>query len=191
MNNRQLNPNNQQQPKMPRFNMNWLYIIVAVVLAIMLFSGGGNSIVKGGSSQEASYSDFKTYVEKGYAQRIVINKSDNTLKMFVKPQYIRTVFNMSAQQVGTSPWVSVQFGSVDELEKFLDSQQQKHKFAGYSYDNERGSVPSSSCSSSFGCSAAVWAAVLALEEVAASSVSARAKLSFMRKETRWASPSRM
>ena len=119
MNNRQLNPNNQQQPKMPRFNMNWLYIIVAVVLAIMLFSGGGNSIVKGGSSQEASYSDFKTYVEKGYAQRIVINKSDNTLKMFVKPQYIRTVFNMSAQQVGTSPWVSVQFGSVDELEKFL------------------------------------------------------------------------
>ena len=63
--------------------MNWLYIIVAVILAIMLFSGGGGSIVKGGSSQEASYSDFKTYVEKGYAQRIVINKSENTLKMFV------------------------------------------------------------------------------------------------------------
>lgn len=77
-------------------------------------------------------------MEKGYAQRIVINKSENTLKMFVKPQYIRTVFNMSAQQVGTSPWVSVQFGSVDELEKFLDIQQQKHKFAGYSYDNEHG-----------------------------------------------------
>ena len=139
MNNRQFNPNNQQQPKMPRFNMNWLYIIVAVILAVMLFSGGGGSIVKGGSSQEASYSDFKTYVEKGYAQRIVINKSENTLKMFVKPQYIRTVFNMTAQQVGTSPWVSVQFGSVDELEKFLDTQQQKHKFAGYSYDNEHGS----------------------------------------------------
>ncbi len=138
MDNRQFNPNNQQQPKMPRFNMNWLYIIVAVVLAIMLFSGGGGSIIKGSSSQEVSYSDFKTYVEKGFAQRVVINKSDNTLKMFVKPQYIRTVFNMSAQQVGTSPWVSVQFGSIDELEKFLDNQQQKHKFAGYSYDNERG-----------------------------------------------------
>ena len=103
MSNRQFNPNNQQQPKMPKFNMNWLYIIVAVILAIMLFSGGGGSIVKGGSSQEASYSDFKAYVEKGYAQRIVINKSENTLKMFVKPQYIRTVFNMTAQQVGTSP----------------------------------------------------------------------------------------
>lgn len=139
-NNRQYRPGGNNQPKMPRFNMNWLYIIVAVVLAIMLFSGGGGSIVKGsGASQEASYSDFKTYVEKGYAQRVVINKAENTLKMFVKPKYIRTVFNMTAQQVGTSPYVNVQFGSVDELEKFLDAEQAKNKFAGYSYDNERGS----------------------------------------------------
>lgn len=133
-------PGGNNQPKMPRFNMNWLYIIVAVVLAIMLFSGGGGSIVKGGgANQEASYSDFKAYVEKGYAQRVVINKTENTLKMFVKPKYIRTIFGMTAQQVGTSPYVNVQFGSVDELEKFLDAEQQKNKFAGYSYDNERGS----------------------------------------------------
>lgn len=38
---------------MPRFNMNWLYITVAIVLAILLFSGGGNSIAKGtGATQE-------------------------------------------------------------------------------------------------------------------------------------------
>lgn len=140
MDNRQYRPGGNNQPKMPRFNMNWLYIIVAIVLAIMLFSGGGNSIVKGtGASQDVSYSDFKSYVEKGYAQRIVINKTENTLQMFVKPKYIRTVFHMDAQQVGTSPSVNVQFGSVDELEKFLDAQQAKNKFAGYSYDNERGS----------------------------------------------------
>lgn len=132
--------NDNDQPKMPRFNMNWLYIMVAIVLAIMLFSGGGGPIVKGGgASQEASYSDFKSYVEKGYAQRVVINKTENTLKMFVKPKHIRTVFHMDAKQVGTSPYVNVQFGSVDELEKFLDSEQSKNKFAGYSYNNERGS----------------------------------------------------
>ena len=50
-NNRQNPQNSDNQPKMPRFNMNWLYIIVAVVLAILLFSGGGDSIAKsaGGS----------------------------------------------------------------------------------------------------------------------------------------------
>ena len=124
---------------MPRFNMNWLYITVAIVLAILLFSGGGNSIAKGtASNQETSYSDFKTYVSKGYAQRVVINKTENTLQMYIKPQYIHTVLNVTPQQAGTNPYVTVQFGSVDELEKFLSAEQQKHKLSGFSYNNEKG-----------------------------------------------------
>ena len=138
-NNRQNPQNNDNQPKMPRFNMNWLYIIVAVVLAILLFSGGGESIARGASaSQEANYSDFRTYVNKGYAERVVVNKSENTLRMYVKPKFIRNVFNLPAQQVGKNPYVTVQFGSVDELEKFLDKAQQVHKLSGFSYDNAKG-----------------------------------------------------
>lgn len=138
-NNRQNSQNNDNQPKMPRFNMNWLYIIVAVVLAILLFSGGGESIARGaGASQDANYSDFKTYVNKGYAERVVVNKSENTLRMYVKPKFIRNVFNLPAQQVGKNPYVTVQFGSVDELEKFLDKAQQSHKLSGFSYDNAKG-----------------------------------------------------
>ena len=138
-NNRQTPQNNDNQPKMPRFNMNWLYIIVAVVLAILLFSGGGDSIAKSaGGSQEANYSDFKAYVNKGYAQRVVVNKSENTLRMYVKPKFIRNIFNMTAQQVGSNPYLTVQFGSVDELEKFLDTAQQQHKLSGFSYDNAKG-----------------------------------------------------
>ena len=138
-NNRQTPQNNDNQPKMPRFNMNWLYIIVAVVLAILLFSGGGDSIARSaGGSQEANYSDFKAYVNKGYAQRVVVNKSENTLRMYVKPKFIRNIFNMTAQQVGSNPYLTVQFGSVDELEKFLDTAQQQHKLFGFSYDNAKG-----------------------------------------------------
>ena len=138
-NNRQNPQNNDNQPKMPRFNMNWLYIIVAVVLAILLFSGGGESIARSaGASQDANYSDFKTYVNKGYAERVVVNKSENTLRMYVKPKFIRNVFNLPAQQVGKNPYVTVQFGSVDELEKFLDKAQQSHKLSGFSYDNAKG-----------------------------------------------------
>lgn len=138
-NNRQTPQNNDNQPKMPRFNMNWLYIIVAVVLAILLFSGGGDSIARSaGGSQEANYSDFKAYVNKGYAQRVVVNKSENTLRMYVKSKFIRNIFNMTAQQVGSNPYLTVQFGSVDELEKFLDTAQQQHKLSGFSYDNAKG-----------------------------------------------------
>ena len=86
---------------------------------------------------DAKYSDFKTYVEKGYAQRIVVNKNDNTLKMYVKPKYIQNVFQQSAQQTGNDPYVNVEFGSVDELDKYLAAEQAKGKFASYSYDNAK------------------------------------------------------
>ncbi|MBM6991980.1 MAG: ATP-dependent zinc metalloprotease FtsH [Prevotella sp.] len=140
-NNRQFpNSGGDNQPKMPKFNMNWIYIIIAVSLAIMFFTGGGDSLAKGaGASKETTYTEFKSYVEKGYAQSVVVNKTDNTLKMYVKPKFIRNVFNMSAQQVGNNPYVTVQFGSTDELERYLTAEQKSGKLADFSYNNEKGS----------------------------------------------------
>ncbi|MDD2601396.1 MAG: ATP-dependent zinc metalloprotease FtsH [Prevotella sp.] len=138
-NNRKFNNNNDDQPKMPKFNMNWIYVIIAISLALIFITGGGNSLARGaGANQEATYTEFKQYVEKGYAQRIVINETDNSLRMYVKPKFIRTVFNMTAKQVGSNPYVSVQIGSVDQVETFLNAQQQKGHFASYSYNNEKG-----------------------------------------------------
>lgn len=138
-NNNPQNNNDENQPKMPRFNMSWLYIIFTILLAVLFFSGGGNSLIGQKASQEATYTKFKQYVEKGYAKSVVVNKSDNTLKMYVKADKIRDVFGKSAKQVTPNPFVEVQFGSVDELEKYLTSQQQRGKFADFSYDNEHAS----------------------------------------------------
>ncbi len=142
MNNNRHNPGtpDDNQPKMPKFNMNWIYIIIAASLAILFFTGTGESLAKGsGASKESTYTDFKSYVEKGYAQRIIINNNEKTLRMYVKPKYIRNVFNLSAKEVGSSPYITVQFGSVDELEKYLSAEQHKGRIASFSYDNEKGS----------------------------------------------------
>lgn len=139
-NKRQPRNNNDDQPKMPKFNMNWIYIIIAVSLALLFFTGGGESLAQGsGTSKEVPYTDFKTYIEKGYAQNVVINKTDNTLRMYVKPKFIRNVFKQTAKQTGNNPYLTVQFGSVDELEKYLTAQQQKGKITEFSYNNEKGS----------------------------------------------------
>ena len=131
-------PNKDNQPKMPQFNMNWLYIFIAVALAFLFFTGGGDSLAKSaGASKDASYTDFKSYVEKGYADNVIINKDENTLQMFVKAKYIRNVFQQTAQQVGSSPFVKVEFGSVDELERYLDTQQKSGKLKSFSYKNEK------------------------------------------------------
>lgn len=122
---------------MPKFNMSWIYIIVLFVLTGLFFFGGDE--VGGSYSSNASYSNFKTMVANGYASKIVANKDESTLKMYVKPEYIRKVFKMSAQQTGKDPYVSVQFGSVDQVEQFIDTQRKAGKFKGeFSYENKRG-----------------------------------------------------
>ena len=133
------NNNNDNQPKMPKFNMNWIYALVAVILGILILTNGGNLLSAPNTSKKADYTVFQQYVAKGYADNVVINKDKSTLKMFVKPKYIREIFKATAKQTGTSPYLEVEFGSVSELEKFLMAERQAGKLTRFSYENESGS----------------------------------------------------
>ena len=131
--------NDNNQPKMPKFNMNWIYTVILIALCILFITGGGDALAIGSSAkQEATYTKFKEYVEKGYAKSVVINKDRSTITMYVKAKNIRDVFGKNAQQVGPEPSVKVEFGSVDELEKYLTSMQKAGKITDFSYENEKG-----------------------------------------------------
>ena len=129
---------NQNNPKMnmPRFNMNWIYGIVIVTLIALYMTGGGaaNSSV----TTETSYDQFKTMVMKGYASKIVVNKEQNKLRMYVKPEHIRDVFKQGSDKTGKDLAVNVEFGSVDKVEQFVDEARAQKKFTGeYQYDNQK------------------------------------------------------
>lgn len=138
MDNNNLNPNNDNQPKMPKFNMNWIYAIIITTLAILFITGGGDSLASGaaGAQQEATYTKFQQYVEKGYAKSVVVNKEEGELKMYVHPKYIRTVFNKSAKQTGANPYVDVVYGSTDSVDKYLADAQKRGKIIDYSYEKK-------------------------------------------------------
>ena len=132
--------NNDNQPKMPKFNMGWLYMLIIVSLLILFYTGGGDGIASAagaGSTKEASYMKFKDYVEKNYAKKVVVNKTEGNLRMYVRAERIRDVFNMSAEQTGKDPYVKVDYGSIDELEKYLTEVQQKGKIADFSYESRK------------------------------------------------------
>ena len=121
---------------MPRFNMNWIYGIVIVTLIALYMTGGGaaNSSV----TTETSYDQFKTMVMKGYASKIVVNKEQNKLRMYVKPEHIRDVFKQGSDKTGKDLAVNVEFGSVDKVEQFVDEARAQKKFTGeYQYDNQK------------------------------------------------------
>ena len=127
---------NGPKMNMPKFNMNWIYIIAIIALGLLYFSSGGPS--NSSIAKTATYSDFKTMVAQGYASKIVINKSQSSIKMYVKPEHIRDVFHQSAQQTGNEPYVEVEFGSIDQVEEFLNKAKEDKVFTGdFTYENRK------------------------------------------------------
>ena len=118
----------EKKKKMPRFNLSWFYVIIAVVLGFLFLNSNGD--MAGGMSKTATYSEFKEYVKKGYASRIEVNKDQGELNMYVKAEHIRDVFRTASDTKGMQPYVVVEYGSNDKLEEFLDAEQQEGHFVG-------------------------------------------------------------
>lgn len=118
----------------PKFNINWIYITIGIVLIYLFFTGNDTS-----ASKKASYVQFKEYVSKGYANKIIANKDEGSLRMFVKPEYIRDVFKTGTEQTGRAPYIDVVYPSNDQLEDFINMQQEVGNFKGdMSYEQSNG-----------------------------------------------------
>ena len=122
------NKNNKKQ-RMPRFNLSWFYLIIAVVLGWLFLNSEGTG--GGGMTKTANYSEFRQYVEQGYASRIEVNSDQQQVTMYVKAEHIRDVFRSAGKDAGgAEPRVVVEYGSTDKLEEFLDAQQEAGNFDG-------------------------------------------------------------
>ena len=75
----------------PRFNLSWIYIIVAVALGY-LFMTNDSGGTKEGAYRKATYSEFQDYVDKGWCSRIVVNQKEGELRMYVEPEHTRDIF---------------------------------------------------------------------------------------------------
>ena len=114
-----------QSNKGPRYNFAWLYIILLGIIFYVLFYQNDSS-----TSKEVDYTTFKEYVNKGYAKNIAINKDDLTLDMYVNQNNIHDVFGTNSKVAGRNPSVKVEFGSLDKIEEFIDSEVESGHFTG-------------------------------------------------------------
>ena len=121
---------------MPKFNMNWIYFVAIIALVVLYMTSSNDSVAR--VQTDANYSDFKKFVSQGYAESIVVNKHQNVLRMYVKPEHVRDVFNKGIDQTGKNPYLNVEIGSVDQVEQFIDQARADSTFTGkFSYDNKR------------------------------------------------------
>jgi len=82
-----------------------------------------------GINRRLTYTEFKNMVNKGYASKIIAY-NDNTVDMFIKPEYVKEVFKDDYKKVGRSPSMQVEVGSIDALDSFLEKAQEEGHFTG-------------------------------------------------------------
>lgn len=111
---------------MPKFNMNWIYGIIIIVLAYLFITSNGSS-----SSKTVAYTKFEHYVMNGYATNIVANKEDGVLKMSVDYNHLKDVFGSDdPKKVGSNPIIRVEYASNEKLMELIDRAREAGKYSG-------------------------------------------------------------
>ena len=112
------NDRNKSGGKKPGFNLSWIYVAIIVGLMAMIYQGNSGS--SGGINKDISYSTFRNYVEKGVAKEIIVNKSDEKVRMVVRPEHIREIFKQGSDKTGSTPTVTAIYPNDISVAEFLD-----------------------------------------------------------------------
>ncbi len=121
-NNTNKKPNNKTN--MPKFNLNWMYMIIALMLLGLYLTNDNSS-----GSKNVPYDQFQQYIQNGYVNK-VISYNDCTVEAFIKPQYVRNVFFGDSSKVGKNPMITTEAPSRDNLANFLQKEKDEKKFDG-------------------------------------------------------------
>ena len=117
---------------MPKFNLNWMYMIIAMML-LGLYLTNENST----GTKNISYDEFQQYVRNGYMSKI-IGYDDNSVEAYIKPQYVKNVFQADSSRVGRNPMITTEAPSRESLGDFLQKERDEQHFDGsINYEKKR------------------------------------------------------
>ncbi len=108
----------------PRFNLNWLYMMIAGMFLVLYLTNEN-----GASSKNISYNEFQQYVRQGYISK-VIGYDDNSVEAYIKPQHVGKVFGQDSIRVGRNPLITTKSPSNERLDDFMEEERKEGRFDG-------------------------------------------------------------
>lgn len=116
----------------PKFNLNWLYMLIVFMLFGLYLTNENSTGVK-----NVSYDEFQQYVTEGYISK-VIGYDDNTVEAYVKSQHVKDVFKENASRTAKNPLITTEAPSRESLGNFLQKEKDEARFDGsISYEKKR------------------------------------------------------
>ena len=87
--------------------------------------------------KSVSYDEFQQYVRDGYMSKI-IGYDDNSVEAYIKPQYVKNVFQADSSKVGKNPMITTEAPSRESLGNFLQKEKDELHFDGsINYEKKR------------------------------------------------------
>ena len=109
---------------MPRFNLNWLYMMIALMFLFLYITNEDASV-----GRKVSYDEFQRYVRNGYVSH-VIGYDDAEVEARIRPESVSAVFGSDSARAGRSPMIQTEAPSRESLADFLEQERAEGKFAG-------------------------------------------------------------
>ena len=127
MSNQPQRPNIPNQPpkKAPKFSLSWVYAIIFMALMFLFIKNPSEE----GATRKISYSEFKEYVSNGYIEKVVAY-DDNKVEVTIIPDSAARIFGESMAQSGAPTVMTLEVGSIESLDRFLDEQEKTGAFKG-------------------------------------------------------------
>ncbi len=117
---------------MPKFNLNWMYMVIALMLLGLYFANGSSTV-----SKNIPYDEFQQYVRSGYVSKVV-GYDDNSVEVYIKPQFVGAVFKQDSTKVGRNPVITTEAPSRENLDNFLQKEKEETHFDGsVTYDKKK------------------------------------------------------
>lgn len=110
---------------MPRPNLTWLYLLIIFGLMALWLGGEDNDVAK-----TVSYTEFQDMVSKGYVEKMKV-LDGKTVQISIKKDHLVDVFKKQAKDIKQkNAVVSANIGSVESLDRFLETERANSHFTG-------------------------------------------------------------
>ena len=117
--------NNSKSPlKRPKFNIYWLYAIIAVVL-FGLWQFQNNSV-----SKEVKWTEFESYVQQGGVKEIIVFSGENIAEGILTDSVAAKVFNGYEPSTNATAKITTQIPSSDKLDEKVEKWSEEGVFNG-------------------------------------------------------------
>ncbi|MGL4294061.1 MAG: ATP-dependent zinc metalloprotease FtsH [Bacteroidales bacterium] len=111
-----------KKPKFFKFNLYWMYSIIAILL-IGLYLLNDNSMTK-----EIGFTEFEKIAKSGGVEKVVVITNKDVVEAYLSDSAAQQVFHTKQEKIGKNPMITVSIPSADKFSDAVDKWRAEDNF---------------------------------------------------------------